>query len=319
MKLTDIRWMAAGLLFCLVPAAGNAFDASRIETYTADQFRDYWYSGRGEISRYSLKQSRYGELHDGDAVMVFVTEKMDPALQVKADNPGPADMTVMKLNAVRKFFTGIYPYSVLTSVFSPVDVEKHPEPLKISSSVQEWCGHVYQQMNLSENTYRMRSHSYFEKEADEDYRLPLRFPEDALWNLIRIAPAALPTGEFILIPGMLYSRLMHRKPEPQPVEARLVEAEGLSLEGNPLAGYVVRFPEQIRTLKIVFETRFPYRIQSWEDTYPSPKWTGGNVLTSRAVRTHTLVTDYWRHHGNEGRKMLHRLGLSAGEPAAEGK
>jgi hypothetical protein len=295
-----------------MPTTGGAFDTSRFEVYTDQQFRDYWYTGRGEISRYFLKQSRYGELHDGDAVLVFVTEKLNPTLQVKADTPGTEDIQVMKLNAVRKFFTGIYPYSVLTSVFSPVAVDKYPMPLKISSSAQEWCGHVYQQMNLRDNMYRMRSHSYFEGEADKEFQLPLALPEDALWNLIRLTPAALPQGEFMVIPGSIYNRFMHRTPEPKPVIGRLAEEKGQSLEGNPLVRYEIYFPGDNRTLSIVFETTFPYRIESWEDTYASPKWTGGTVLTTRAVRTHTLVTDYWRHHGNEGRTMLPRIGLSPG-------
>jgi hypothetical protein len=52
----------------------------------------------------------------------------------------------------------------MTSVFTPLDVLKHPLPLKITSSSQEWCGHVYTQINLSDDEYRVRIHSYFEKE-----------------------------------------------------------------------------------------------------------------------------------------------------------
>ena len=112
---------------------------------------------------------RYGEIHEGDAVLVFVTEEINPALQVKADYSGPENVPILKLNAVRKFFTGIYPYSIMTSVFTPMDVLKYPLPLKITSSSQEWCGHVYTQMNLSDNEYRVRVHSYFEK--DFPYRI----------------------------------------------------------------------------------------------------------------------------------------------------
>ena len=123
-------------------------------SYTAKQFHEYWYTMGAEISRYSLNQARYGEMHAGDAVLVFVTERMNPVIQIKADNPGPVDIPVLKLNAVRKFFTGIYPYSIMTSVFAPVDPEKYPLPLKISSSTQEWCGHVYTQMNLKDGNYQ---------------------------------------------------------------------------------------------------------------------------------------------------------------------
>jgi hypothetical protein len=132
--------------------------------HTREQFQDYWYNHGAEISRFSLRQMRYGEIHEGDAVLVFVTEKMNPDTQIKADHPGAQDIPILKLNAVRKFFTGIYPYSIMTSIFAPVDVQKYPLPLKVSSSTQEWCGHVYTQMNLNENEYRVRLHSYFEKD-----------------------------------------------------------------------------------------------------------------------------------------------------------
>ena len=36
-------------------------------------FGDYWYQGKAELSRYDLKQVRYGEIHQGDAVLIFVT------------------------------------------------------------------------------------------------------------------------------------------------------------------------------------------------------------------------------------------------------
>ena len=63
--------------------------------------------------------------------------------------------------------TGIYPYSLMTSVFSPVDTEGVQFPEKITMSTQEWCGHVFTQMNLKWNGYRTRSFSYFEGEHDQ--------------------------------------------------------------------------------------------------------------------------------------------------------
>jgi len=291
-------------------AAGNTFDPSRFGSYTTEQFGNYWYADRAEISRFSLKQARYGEIHSGDAVLVFVAEKMNPTLQVKADNPGPGDITVMKLNSIRKFFTGVYPYSILTSVFSPVDHDKPAQPLKISTSAQEWCGHVYIQMNLRKDGYWVRSHSYFEKEADKTYQIPSVLSEDALLNIIRISPATLPLGKFFLIPGTVYSRFMHRPLSPQKVIGNLLMEKDRGPEGNPLVRYEIAFPEVKRTLSIVFETEFPYRILQWEDSHASPKWAGGKQLTSRAVRTHSFMIDYWRRHGNNDRSLLERIGLN---------
>jgi hypothetical protein len=70
-------------------------------THTRDQFQDYWYNHDAEISRFSLQQMRYGELHDGDAILVFVTEKMNPDIQIKADHPRTQDIAILKLNGMK--------------------------------------------------------------------------------------------------------------------------------------------------------------------------------------------------------------------------
>jgi hypothetical protein len=294
-----------------------SFDKISFGTYTAAQFRDYWYNHGAEISRFNLHQMRYGEIHQGDAVLVFVTEEMNPAIQVKADNPGPEDIPMLKLNAVRKFFTGIYPYSIMTSIFSPVDIQKYPLPLKISLSTQEWCGNVYTQMNLQNADYRVRLHSYFEKEGDQDFTVKKYTPEDAVWNIIRIAPQDLPQGEFLMIPGTAYARLVHHPLEPQKAVAELEQDKEKSLEGNPLVRYELNFPGEQRTLRIFFEKDFPYRIQKWEESYPGLAGAAGKDLTTRAVRTHTIMDSYWQHHRNKDRELLKKLGLSAREMGSD--
>jgi hypothetical protein len=292
----------------------NAFSdkGPRFEAYTADQFHDYWYNHGAEISRFELQQMRYGEIHHGDAVLVFVTEEMNPAIQIKADNPGPENVPILKLNAVRKFFTGIYPYSIMASIFTPVDVQKHPLPLKINTSTQEWCGNVYTQMNLDSDGYRVRMHSYFEKEGDRDFTVDKFMPEDAVWNLIRIAPNDLPQGDFFMIPASVYVRLAHRPLAPQKAVARLDTVAEKSLEGNRLVRYEINFAAEQRTLRIFFEKDFPHRIEKWEESYRS-LGTDGKVMTTRASRTHTIMDAYWQHHGNKDRELLKKLGLGARE------
>ena len=288
--------------------------ASEVENHTRQQFRNYWYPNGAEISRFALKQSRYGEIHKGDAVLIYVTESMNPKIQVKADNPGQADVPILKLIATRKFFTGIYPYSMMTSIFAPVDAQRYRVPLKISSSTQEWCGNVYTQMNLHDDEYHVKSYSYFEKEADQGFSVKSYFPEDAIWTTIRLAPINLPQGEFFLIPGSAYTRFNHRPIAPLEAIGSLQAAKGRSLEGTPLVGYEVQFPTENRVLKIYFENKFPFRIQGWEDTYrvsgKRPK-----VLTTSATRTHTILIDYWNYNHNRDRKLLKKLGLGDRELA----
>ena len=192
------------LMALMVTANAHSADSPHFGTYTSGQFRNYWYSQGAEISRFKLQQSRYGEIHDGDAVLVFVTEELNPEIQVKADHPGRQNVPVLKLNAVRKFFTGIYPYSIMSSIFAPINAHEYPLPLKITSSTQEWCGQVYTQMNLRDDEYQVRKHSYFEGEGDQNFNLKNHLPEDAIWTMIRIAPQNLPRGEFLMIPGTVY-------------------------------------------------------------------------------------------------------------------
>lgn len=92
-------------------AAATAYSSETINfgTYTSDEFKSYWYSQGAEISRFKLQQARYGEIHDGDAVLVFVTEELNPAIQVKANQPGKHNIPVLKLNAVRKFLPASTP------------------------------------------------------------------------------------------------------------------------------------------------------------------------------------------------------------------
>lgn len=302
-----------GIVIIWTAAGAHPAGALQFGSYTADQFQTYWYHRGAEISRFTLAQARYGEIHSGDAVLVFVTEPMNPAKQVKADERRPDNVPILKLNATRKFFTGIYPYAVMTSVFTPVDNRQHPLPLKISTSVQEWCGHVYTQMNLRDDAYRVRIHSYFETEGDQEITLARVIPEDALWNLMRIAPQNLPRGRFTMIPGTVYARLRHRPLEPRRAVATMVSSDEQSLEGNALVRYEVAFPDEKRILRIFFEKGFPYRIQRWEESYPGSEAVNAKIMTTRAVRTHTLMNAYWRHNSHEHRNLLEKLGLKARE------
>jgi len=95
----------------------------------------------------------------------------------------------------KKFNTGIYPYSIMQSTFYPVSNNQHA--IKISSSIQEWCGHVYTQLN-NRDQFEIMSHSYFEGKADENFKLDKTFLENELWVQLRINPS------------LEYTRLKHK-------------------------------------------------------------------------------------------------------------
>lgn len=302
------RFVIAFLLMLMLtlPVSAVVLSADdRLSNPSQSLFNDYWYPNGAEISRFDLKQARYGKIHRGDAVLIFVTESMNPDIQVKADNPDPSNIPVLKLNATRKFYTGIYPYSVMTSVFTPVDASLGL-PLKLSTSVQEWCGHVYIQLNLEADRYMLESHSYFEQEGDQRYELGDLIPEDGLWNRIRIAPADLPVGMFKIIPGAVYARFLHRKISPVEVTASLGSTNEKSLEDRALTRYELVYEDGRRRLVIMFEKEFPHRIQRWEEHEAAAE---NETLITQAERTHTIMIDYWNRHDPSDRKLLKRLGL----------
>ncbi|HET8735298.1 MAG TPA: septum formation inhibitor Maf, partial [Pricia sp.] len=157
----------------------------------SDTFKKYWYAGEAEITSYRLQQARYGETRDGKAVLIYVTEPFLPEVQVKADEPHHKNVSVLKLNATKKYLTGIYPYSIMTSTFYPVHDNQHA--MKVAFSSQEWCGQVYAQLN-NRDQFEVLSHSYFQGEADQHLKLEKTILEDELWNKIRIDPTSLPIG-----------------------------------------------------------------------------------------------------------------------------
>ena len=132
-----------------VPENGPAFIAP------SEGFSTYWYQGKAEVNRYALTQARYGEMRNGDALMVFVTEDFLVNEQVKFEGGSKSPKTgVLKLNWIERFNTGIYDYSLMTSVFSPVD---QSPVLKVTCSVQDWCGQAFVQLNQRKDGYRMES------------------------------------------------------------------------------------------------------------------------------------------------------------------
>ncbi len=289
------------------PADSFDIEAAPGLSNPADEaFGDYWYQGEAEISSYNLDQPRYGEMRRGEAVLIFVTEDLSKSKQVKLDNPtdaGDDAVKVMKLNFSKKFSTGIYPYSMMSSVFTPVYGNDHPRTLKVTTSSQEWCGHAFTQINLTEKAYRIQQQSYFESEGDRIINLDPVLLEDEIWNRIRLNPGSLPTGNLRVIPGTLYQRLAHS--EWKAFEAK---ADLESIDENRKA-YRLTYPELDRTLIIRFDAASPYQITGWEETYPSGRGPGARMMTTRARLDKSIMLDYWNRNSTSDATLRADLNL----------
>lgn len=265
-------------------------------------FNKYWYNNEAEITSYKLEQARYGEIHHGNAVLIFVTEHISKKYQVKTDNPSNSDLPVLKLNFTKKFTTGIYPYSMLTSTFVPVnDLDKHA--IKVTTTSQEWCGHAYLQLNRRKDKYELTLHSYFEDEGDKNLTLDESWLEDEIWTKIRLNPELLPLGETEMIPSFFYLRLMHKKLKPYKVKIKRDILE------NGKIAYTIQYPELDRVLTIFYNNTFPYKIEGWEETYVSGWSNTAKKLTTKATKLKTLKTDYWNKHNTNDSILRKELKL----------
>ncbi len=272
--------------------ANNLFESTVTEekpiqtaSVLSQTFKDYWYAGEAEISSYQLEQMRYGELRTGKAVLVYVTEPFLAKAQVKADRNAPTNIPVLKLNSTKNFNSGIYPYAIMQSTFYPVRNDQHA--IKVSCSIQEWCGHVYLQLNNKEQ-FDITSHSYFEGEADEDFSLEKVPLENEIWTQLRIAPKSLPSGDFKMIPSLEYIRLKHKTLKAYDVTGEIKDYT-----------YSLTYPELNRTLAITFSANFPYTILSWEET------TDGK--TTKASLLKTIKSDYWNKNRNSNEVLRKTL------------
>jgi len=274
----------------------------------SEEFKNYWYDGKAEITSYKLEQARYGELHEGYAVLVFVTEDFSKSKQVKLDDPQSAkgdDVKVLKLNRIKKFDTGIYRYSMMDSVFTPIYIGEYPNTLKITSSSQEWCGNTFTQLNLDDNGYEVRSFSYFESEGDDKFSLQKEILEDELWARIRLAPDSLPVGRIKIIPATMASRLTHKELEVEIAEASLEQ----NADDSNLMDYKLVYDDSGRSMEITFSKTFPYEILSWEETYKSGFGKNAKTLTTKATKNKVLITDYWNKNEPADRALRKELGL----------
>lgn len=264
----------------------------------SEPFKQVWYAGKAELSSYALQQARYGEIRDGEAALIFVTEDFSTDALVKLDEPENNNdkVRVLKMNMTKNFVTGIYPYSMMLSVFTPVSNFGRQKTVKVNCSSQEWCGQTFSQLRLNENTYTWQLHSYFEKEGEQNKKLDAVLLEDELWNRIRMSPLSLPQGEFTLIPGLLWQRLSHKEIGEEKAILSLSKGDSIFLSDGPVQVYKIHYPAAQRTLQIYFGAAFPHPILGWQESYPNGFGSNKKMLMTKAVRKKTIWLDYWKHN-----------------------
>ena len=274
--------------------------------FEENQLSPYWFEGLAEISRYELSQYRYSDNHPGYAVLIFVTEDFLTDKQVKNDLYVDKNyISALKNNQIIKFSTGIYDYSIMNSIFTPVNSSSFNNTLKISSSIQEWCGQTYTQLNLKNDKYVIRRHSYFEAVGDYEKKSEKAILEDEIFNRIRIDPEKLPTGRYMVIPSLNFLRFSHKEIIPEVAVLSNTDYDGGDFFGTDLKTYRIKYPALNRDVEIIYDAKAPYKIAGWKDIYPLT----GDSDTTIARKTHERRSAYWNENRYEDLKFREQLGI----------
>tara|TARA_Y100001960_G_C14679639_1_gene830413 strand:+ start:81 stop:971 length:891 start_codon:yes stop_codon:yes gene_type:complete len=275
----------------------------------AQDFYSHWGDGRAEISSYHVNQSHYGESREGYGVLIFVTEDLNTNTMVKVESPIPSEdlVYVLKLNNVLKFKTGIYDYSIMTSVFSTVEPRLGETPFelqKLSFSSQEWCGHVFEDVYPSVGDIRGNLHSYFEHEGTQKWEIerPHNFEsEDHL--LIRIRELKgewLKLGDSVelnLLPSLWKFRVRHegRKLFNATVTKRALEQ--IEVSGEMKQAVQWHWKSDHGETLVWVEQAAPHRILGWDDQGSSAK-----IIK-------TIRVPYWQLNTNVHESFREQLGI----------
>lgn len=283
----NMLMVLAGLIFLSCQTSTESrvqkTEKEKVSYDLSDEFKSYWFDGKAEVSSYNLKQMRYGESREGTAVLIFVKEPFLVHEQVKANSASELSFDVIKLNTTKKFNTGIYPYSIMQSTFSPLTIDKHA--IKVTSSTQEWCGQTYMQLNNRDN-FEIFSHSYFEGEADQQINLDKTMLENEIWTKLRLNPVGIKAGEHKIIPDFSYIRLKH-------IETKAYKADVSQQKIADTIITTLAYKDLDRILKIYQKHTFPFSVLKWEE-----KQFENDKNFTTAVLQKQIKIDYWNKNSN---------------------
>ena len=281
------------------------------------QFWQFWSDGKAEIGFYKGTQVRYGEVRPAKTFLIFVTEPFNAAKQVKADNPEQGNSAyngVLKLNHVKRFQTGIYTYSLMTSVFTsvtPATANSIPynvgAPLKITFSGQEWCGMTFHQLNRQpDKSMKSRSNSYFESEGDREESLKADentlFADDA-FIAVRELLRPLKTGSITYYPTLDHARISHKPLAPEQATVSKKDAT-TRFRGANVQTTEWTIAAQTGTWTFAVEQQYPRRILAFRYVE------GGKVMEEAELHESTRLP-YWKLNGVKDEHYLFELDKTA--------
>lgn len=286
------------------PATASRFPVfpQRARGGTSEAFGRVWFAGDAEMNAYRAVVPRYGEPRAAELVLVYVTEPLNRRTWIKDDDArGDDRVGALKLNVSLKFTTGVYPYSVFTSVFSPYGDwgRERFSPVKITLTAQEWCGHVFHGIWPGEDRFTSQLFSYFAQEGEARAEVPTApgaLYEDALLIQLRELEGPFAGGRDWrgeVVPALWRTRRRHRGGGP---EAATITRARASVDGVEANRFTLRYGDIERVFDV--ESSGARRVLGWRTN------DGEEVHLLRSVRM-----PYWQLNHNADLPRRAEIGL----------
>ncbi len=220
-----LRVVALGLLgFAAVAACRAAPSAGRVREpvagpnpFASDRL---WDDGRAEIDAYEAAIRRYGTLRTLTAYLIVVKEDFSKRQLVKADPEHDRDdlMTVLKLNQVIDYQTGIYTYHQMASCFFE---RASMDLVKFSLTSNEWCGNTYKVYTRRGRGAALHVHTYWDNQSESTYDVPVG-PDVVLTDQLPLWIRSLPQTPGTVLPlRLIPTQIESKGPRPEIVPATL--------------------------------------------------------------------------------------------------
>jgi hypothetical protein len=213
--------IGAAIAFACWPAGSADFESVRTAGAGGWAANPIWDDGRAEISAYETVAMRYGAQRPFTSYLIVVKEDFTRAELVKADPGHDPDelLTVLKLNQVIHFQTGIYDYHQMLSVFFD---RADMIPVKLSLAHFEWCGNTYKEMTRRGERAVLTANTYWDGMARAEFDIEFT-GRTLLYDELPVWLRSIPWGDkernwgVSLIPTQISSRA----DDPQPRRATL--------------------------------------------------------------------------------------------------
>lgn len=228
---------------------------------TEKVFTAYWSAGTTESNTYQIQEEVAGKITQAEATLTFAIKPFDTYKQVEiSSNESSEAISVLKMSGQEK-----YDFSAISTVYTPLDIKLFPHAQKVTHSFQSLSNLLVYQVNQRNRAYQIEEKSDANNQVSKSLELKRVWLEDEIWNRIRLSPETLPQEDFEIIPSLKSCSETQQTPTIQQAKGEIKDYTGIALQEKDLKVYVLNYPTTQRSIEIVFQKNFPYKILAWTE------------------------------------------------------